>query len=94
MSTVDNKKIIKDGLWNNNPVLVQVLGLCPLLAVSGSIVNSLALGLATAFVVTTSNIAVSLIRNYTTDTVRLPVFVMILASFTTGIEFLLNAFTS
>lgn len=93
MSTVDSKKIIKDGLWNNNPVLVQVLGLCPLLAVSGSIVNSLALGLATAFVVTTSNIAVSLIRNYTTDTVRLPVFVMIIASFTTCIEFLMNAFT-
>ncbi|MBV1919648.1 MAG: electron transport complex subunit E [Pseudomonadales bacterium] len=93
MSTIDSKKIIKDGLWNNNPVLVQVLGLCPLLAVSGSIVNSLALGLATAFVVTTSNIAVSLIRNYTTDTVRLPVFVMIIASFTTCIEFLMNAFT-
>ena len=93
MSTVDNKKIIKDGLWNNNPVLVQVLGLSPLLAVSGSIVNSLALGLATAFVLTTSNIAVSLIRNYTTDTVRLPVFVMIIASFTTCIEFLMNAFT-
>jgi len=93
MSTVDNKKIIKDGLWNNNPVLVQILGLCPLLAVSGSIVNSLALGLATAFVITTSNIAVSLIRNYTTDTVRLPVFVMIIASFTTCIEFLMNAFT-
>lgn len=93
MSAVDNKKIIKDGLWNNNPVLVQVLGLCPLLAVSGSIVNSLALGLATAFVVTASNIAVSLIRNYTTDTVRLPAFVMIIASFTTCIEFLMNAFT-
>jgi len=93
MSAVDNKKIIKDGLWNNNPVLVQILGLCPLLAVSGSVVNSLALGLATAFVITTSNIAVSLIRNYTTDTVRLPVFVMIIASFTTCIEFLMNAFT-
>ncbi|OUS04663.1 electron transport complex subunit RsxE [Gammaproteobacteria bacterium 42_54_T18] len=93
MSAADNKKIIKDGLWNNNPVLVQVLGLCPLLAVSGSVVNSLALGLATAFVITTSNIAVSLIRNYTTDTVRLPVFVMIIASFTTCIEFLMNAFT-
>ena len=93
MSAVDSKKIIKDGLWNNNPVLVQILGLCPLLAVSGSVVNSLALGLATAFVITTSNIAVSLIRNYTTDTVRLPVFVMIIASFTTCIEFLMNAFT-
>jgi len=93
MSAEDNKKIIKDGLWNNNPVLVQVLGLCPLLAVSGSIVNALALGLATTFVLITSNMAVSLVRNFTTDTVRLPVFVMIIASFTTCIEFLMNAFT-
>ena len=93
MSAEDNKKIIKDGLWNNNPVLVQVLGLCPLLAVSGSIVNALALGLATTFVLITSNIAVSMVRNITTDTVRLPVFVMIIAAFTTCIEFLMNAFT-
>ena len=63
MSTIDSKKIIKDGLWSNNAVLVQILGLCPLLAVSGSVVNALALGLATTFVITTSNIAVSLIRN-------------------------------
>ncbi|MEE2732857.1 MAG: electron transport complex subunit E [Pseudomonadota bacterium] len=93
MSAEDYKKITVDGLWKNNPALVQVLGLCPLLAVSGSVVNSLALGLATTCVLTLSNLAVSLIRNATTDAIRLPTFVMIIAAFTTCIEFLMNAFT-
>lgn len=93
MSDADYKKITIDGLWNNNPALVQVLGLCPLLAVSGSVVNALALGIATMAVLTASNVAVSLIRNYTTNAVRLPAFVMIIASFTTCAEFLMNAFT-
>ncbi len=93
MSDVDYKKVTLDGLWHNNPALVQVLGLCPLLAVSGSVVNALALGIATMAVLTCSNIAVSLIRNYTTNAVRLPAFVMIIASFTTCAEFLMNAFT-
>lgn len=93
MSDIDYQKISKDGLWNNNAALVQVLGLCPLLAVSASFVNALALGLATLFVLTCSNVAVSLIRHQTSDTVRLPTFVMIIASFTTCAEFLMNAFT-
>jgi len=93
MAAEDFKKITIDGLWKNNPALVQVLGLCPLLAVSGSVVNALALGLATACVLTLSNVAVSLIRNATTDAIRLPTFVMIIAAFTTCIEFLMNAFT-
>lgn len=82
-----------DGLWKNNPALVQVLGLCPLLAVSGTVVNALALGLATTGVLALSNLAVSLIRNATTEAIRLPTFVMIIAAFTTCIEFLMNAFT-
>lgn len=93
MADEDYKKITLDGLWNNNPALVQILGLCPLLAVSGSVVNALALGLATMGVLTCSNVAVSLIRNYTSDAVRLPTFVMIIAAFTTCAEFLMNAFT-
>lgn len=93
MADEDYKKITLDGLWNNNPALVQILGLCPLLAVSGSVVNALALGLATTGVLTCSNVAVSLIRNYTSDAVRLPAFVMIIAAFTTCAEFLMNAFT-
>lgn len=93
MAEVSFSKITKDGLWNNNPALVQVLGLCPLLAVTGSFVNALGLGLATVFVLTASNILVSLIRNLTNDEVRLPAFVMIIASVTTCIELLMQAYT-
>ncbi len=93
MADIDYGKITFDGLWKNNPALVQVLGMCPLLAVSGSVVNALALGAATTGVLTLSNMAVSLIRNATTDAIRLPAFVMIIAAFTTCIEFLMNAFT-
>ena len=91
--TVDYGQISKNGLWNNNPALVQLLGLCPLLAVTGSVVNALGLGLATLMVVTSSNMTVSLIRKGVGDAVRLPAFVMIIAALTTCIELLMNAFT-
>jgi electron transport complex protein RnfE len=86
------KEISFNGLWKNNPALVQLLGLCPLLAVTGSVVNALGLGLATLVVLTCSNIAVSLIRNLVSDAIRLPAFVMIIASFTTCIELLMKAY--
>lgn len=87
------RDITVNGLWKNNPALVQLLGLCPLLAVTGSIVNALGLGLATMLVLVGSNIAVSLIRNAVSDAVKLPAFVMIIASFTTCTELLMQAFT-
>lgn len=93
MNPEDFKKIAVDGLWKNNPALVQLLGLCPLLAVSASVVNALALGLATMAVLTMSNTAVSLIRNHTTDTVRLPTYILLIAAFTTCVEFVMHAFT-
>ncbi len=94
MSTqVEFNTIAKNGLWNNNPALVQLLGLCPLLAVTGSVVNALGLGLATMLVMVGSNISVSLIRNAVSDAVRLPAFVMIIASFTTCTELMMKAFT-
>lgn len=94
MSSVSEiKEITNNGLWTNNPALVQLLGLCPLLAVSNSVVNALGLGLATLIVLTSSNIAVSLIRKSVSDAIRLPVFVMIIASVTTCIELLMQAFT-
>ncbi|PCI52307.1 MAG: electron transport complex subunit RsxE [Moraxellaceae bacterium] len=86
-------KISLDGLWYKNVATVQVLGLCPLLAVTGSVVNAMGLGLATMGVLIGSNLAVSLIRQFVTDAVRLPVFVMIIASITTCVEFLMQAFT-
>ena len=89
---INYEKIVKDGLWNNNPALVQVLGLCPLLAVSGSVVNGLGMGIATVAVLTGSNIAVSLIRKQITDAVRLPAFVMIIAAITTCVQLIMQAF--
>lgn len=92
-SSSDYIDITQKGLWKNNPALVQVLGLCPLLAVSASVVNALGLGLATLMVLTASNTAVSLIRHQISDTIRLPAFVLIIASLTTCIELLMKAYT-
>ena len=93
MSEKSLSDISLDGLWNNNPALVQLLGLCPLLAVTGSVVNALGLGLATMMVLVGSNFSVSLIRNHVSDAVRLPAFVMIIASFVTVAELVMQAFT-
>jgi electron transport complex protein RnfE len=89
----DYSEIIYNGIWKNNPALVQLLGLCPLLAVTSTVVNAIGLGLATLVVLIGANIAVSLIRNYVTDAVRLPAFVMIIASFVTSIELIMQAYT-
>ena len=86
------RKIAVDGLWKNNQALVALLGLCPLLAVSNSVVNSLGLGLATTFALVFSNTVVSLIRNLVSHEVRLPVFVLVIASNVTVIDLLMNAF--
>jgi len=92
-NSVNYQDICNKGLWSNNPALVQVLGLCPLLAVSASVVNALGLGLATLVVLTASNMAVSLIRHQIGDTIRLPAFVMIIASLVSCIELLMKAYT-
>jgi len=86
-------ELAKQGLWQNNPAIVQLLGLCPLLAVSNSFVNALGLGLATMLVLLGSNIVVSLIRKQVSEAIRLPVFVMVIASFTTAVQLLMQAFT-
>lgn len=80
-----------DGLWRNNPALVQVLGLCPLLAISNNTVNALGLGLATLLTLVVSNTLVSLIRHWVRPEVRLPVFVLVIASVVTAIELAMNA---
>ncbi|MDG2017821.1 MAG: electron transport complex subunit E [Porticoccaceae bacterium] len=93
MSNVSLSEVTKNGLWTNNPALVQLLGLCPLLAVTGTVVNALGLGLATMMVLIGSNIIVSLIRHHVSDAVRLPVFVIIIATFVTCAELVMKAFT-
>lgn len=82
-----------EGMWKNNPALVQLLGLCPLLAVTATVINGLGLGLATTAVLIGSNITVSLVRNIVRSEIRIPVFVMIIAAFVTIIQLLMNAFT-
>ncbi len=82
----------KNGLWNNNPALVQLLGLCPLLAVSTNIVNALGLGLVTMLIMLSSNLVVSLIRHQVTPAIRLPAFVMLIAGFVTCAEILMQAY--
>ena len=84
-------KISKDGLWGNNVALVQLLGLCPLLAVSGTFINGLGLGLATMLTLVVSNICVSVIRHWVRPEVRIPIFVLIIASIVTTIELAMNA---
>lgn len=92
MAKASYSELTHNGLWKNNPALVQLLGLCPLLAVTGSVVNALGLGIATMLVLMCSNLSVSLIRNLVSDAIRLPAFVMIIASFVTCIELLMKAF--
>ncbi|MEH6588902.1 MAG: electron transport complex subunit E [Halioglobus sp.] len=92
MAETSYRELSLNGLWKNNPAIVQLLGLCPLLAVTGSVVNATGLALATMMVLVCSNTAVSLIRNIVSDAIRLPAFVMIIASAVTCIELLMQAF--
>lgn len=88
----DYQEIAKQGLWHNNPGLVQLLGLCPLLAVTATVTNALGLGLATLLVLVGSNLLVSLVRDYVPKEIRIPVFVMIIAALVTSVQLLINAY--
>ena len=92
MASTSYRELSLNGLWKNNPAIVQLLGLCPLLAVTGSVVNALGLAIATALVLVCSNTSVALIRNIVSDAIRLPAFVMIIAAAVTCIELLMQAF--
>ncbi|MGJ8691284.1 MAG: electron transport complex subunit E [Thalassotalea sp.] len=87
------KTLSYQGLWKNNPGLVQLLGLCPLLAVTATITNALGLGLATLLVLIGSNLTVSLIRHWVPKEIRIPIFVLIIATFVTCVQLLMNAYT-
>ncbi len=81
------------GIWKNNPAIVQLLGLCPLLAVTMTVVNGLGLGLATTLVLIGSNCTVSLVRNWVPNEIRIPIFVMVIAAFVTIVQLVMNAYT-
>ena len=85
-------KIARNGLWNNNQALVALLGLCPLLAVTNNVANAISLGIATTFVLVASNLSVSLFRNYIRKEVRIPIFVLLIASFVTLVDLLMQSF--
>jgi len=87
----DYSKILSNGLWHNNQALVALLGLCPLLAVSNTVINSLGLGLATTLTLILSNLLVSSLRQFILPEIRLPLFVLIIAGVVTIIELIMHA---
>lgn len=85
-------KIIKNGILDDNPTFVQVIGTCPTLAVTSSAINGIGMGLSTAAVLICSNLFISLIRKFIPDKVRIPCFIVVIASFVTIVQLLLEAF--
>ncbi len=86
------REITHNGLWKQNAILAQLLGLCPLLAVSSTMVNAVSLGLATILVMGLANFAVSLLRGFIPYEIRIPVFILIIAALVTVVDLLFNAY--
>ncbi|MGL4984549.1 MAG: electron transport complex subunit E, partial [Plesiomonas sp.] len=86
------REILLQGLWKNNSALVQLLGLCPLLAVTSTATNALGLGLATMLVLICTNVTISAIRHWVPSEIRIPIYVMIIASVVTVVQLLMNAY--
>ena len=91
MISQETRDIIYNGLWKQNPGIVQILGLCPLLAISSNVVNALSLGLATTLVMAVSSGSVAVIRNVIPHEIRIPVFVLIIAALVTVVELAMHA---
>lgn len=86
------KNLLVGGLWKNNSALVQLLGLCPLLAVTSTATNALGLGLATMLVLVCTNSGISLTRRWVPSEIRIPIYVMIIASVVSCVQMLINAY--
>jgi electron transport complex protein RnfE len=91
MISQELRDIVYNGLWKQNPGLVQILGMCPTLAISNNVVNALSLGLATTLVMALSSGSVALVRNVIPHPVRIPVFILIVAVLVTVVDMLMNA---
>ncbi len=87
----ESRDIILNGLWKQNPGIVQLLGLCPLLAISNNVVNALSLGLATTLVMALASASVALVRNFIPHEIRIPAFVLIIAALVTVVEMVMHA---
>ncbi|MBF0183240.1 MAG: electron transport complex subunit E [Magnetococcales bacterium] len=92
MSENKTLQIIQDGLWSNNGIFVQMLGMCPTLAVTTSLENGFGMGLATTFVLIGSNAVISLIRKLIPSDVRIPAYIIVIAAFVTIIDLTMNAY--
>jgi len=90
-STPTHRELLLAGLWNDNPALVKLLGLCPLLAVSNTAINALGLGIATLITLVISNTMVSVCRHYLLPAIRIPLYVLVIASVVTCIELIIQA---
>ena len=87
-----NLKYFTDGILKNNPTFVLVLGMCPTLATTTSAANGLGMGVATMFVLVMSNIVISLLKNVIPDKVRIPAFIVVISSFVTVVQLLMQAY--
>lgn len=85
-------KDFKQGLWEEHPLFVMILGMCPTLAVTNTAINGLAMGLATSFVLVSSEIVISLVKKLIPNDVRIPSFILIIATFVTFTDYFLKAF--
>lgn len=85
---------LKSGVIKDNPTFVQVLGMCPTLAVTTSVINAIGMGLSTTVVLICSNVAISLLRKIIPSKIRIPAYIVVIASFVTVVEFLLKAYWS
>lgn len=92
MTQSEMKDILHNGLWKQNTGVVQLLGLCPLLAISNSVVNAVSLGLATTLVMVLSGASISPIRNFVPNEIRIPVYILIIAVLVTVVQYLMNAY--
>lgn len=93
MATLSNKENFLKGIIRENPVFVILLGLCPTLGVTSSAINGLGMGVATLFVLVMSNLVIALVKNLIPDKVRIPAFIVIIASFVTVVQLLMAAYT-
>lgn len=92
MNLQEYKEIFYNGVWKQNTGVVQLLGLCPILAVSSSVVNAVSLGLATVIVMALSGAAIAPIRSFVPNEIRIPVFILIIAVLVTVVQYLMNAY--
>ncbi|QQK07144.1 electron transport complex subunit RsxE [Miniphocaeibacter halophilus] len=86
------KKLFKDGIIKNNPVLIQLVGLCSVLGVSTSVINALGMGISLMVVLTLSNLVISLLRNFIPDDIRIPCYIVVIATFVTVVDMVIKAY--